>query len=316
MKVIRLIVLIFAIILPTLSRAAAVDSTVVTMRKAAPAFVRVGTSAVVNIALTEILKSSVHQMRPDRSDNDSWPSRHTSWAFTAASIAAHEFYDDSGWCAVGSHAIGDAVMMQRIYSGNHFPKDVIAGALVGLLSTEIGYAVGDLLFPGSRKPLPKVYSDWIPGLDVTTTAIFPLNGGAKGYESGTGVLTSLRLNLPFSEKWGFASALNFRSMPMYLTDKYMSMVNSTGLSLGVMWRSDLSDSRFAFESRLMPGFTKNFDADNVPHPSWSFTVDLSGGVDYRLTEDFSVGAEIGYSYWALRRGQHSINAGIYTRVMF
>ena len=89
--------------------------------------VRIGSSAAINLALTEALKSSVHEMRPDRHDNHSWPSRHTSWAFTAASVLSHELYDRSAWWVVGSHTVANAVALQRTFSNRHFPKDILGG---------------------------------------------------------------------------------------------------------------------------------------------------------------------------------------------
>ena len=64
--------------------------------------IQIGTGAVATIGLTQILKASVNEMRPDRSDNNSFPSRHASWAFAGASVIANELYWHSPWWVLGS----------------------------------------------------------------------------------------------------------------------------------------------------------------------------------------------------------------------
>ena len=49
---------------------------------AAPVVARIGLAVSVNAGMTELLKSSIDEWRPDHSAQDSWPSRHTSWAYT------------------------------------------------------------------------------------------------------------------------------------------------------------------------------------------------------------------------------------------
>ena len=81
------------------------------------------------------------------SDGDyvnSFPSGHTTVAFTGASFATYMFanyHPHSPWIlpmAVGSYAFAAATAALRVLSGNHFITDVIAGAAIG---TAIGIAV-------------------------------------------------------------------------------------------------------------------------------------------------------------------------------
>ena len=315
MKKLKVILLILTVLMSGMSlRAFEIDS--IKTNRLTPMVVRIGSSAAINIGLTEISKSTIHQARPNFSGNDSWPSRHTSWIFTAASITTHELYCKSAWWVVGAHAVADAVAMQRVLSNNHFPKDVLGGAMIGLLSAEAGYYISDLLFPGSRVALPQVAADWLPSLDVTTTAFFPLCGGTNGYDGRTSVGTAIRMNMPITESFGFTATTAMRSTPMYGSHGYCSTISSAGLSLGLTGYADLPFNRWSAEGRVMPGFVYNFDGEVVEHPSCSFTFDITLGMNCRLTDDLAIGTEVGYLYWSLQRGMSAIQLGVFTRKLF
>lgn len=316
MKRFSLILALVALLLPNTVFAAERGDSVAAHRRVAPYAMRIGASVAFNAGLTELLKSSIHEMRPDRSDNDSWPSRHTSWAFNLMSVAAHELYGYSGWWVVGAHTAANAVAVQRLLSGNHFPKDVLGGAAVGIISTELGYLLSDLIFPGSRQPLPYVASDFLPTLDATTTALFPLTGGAEGVSARTGMNTSIRSSLPLSDCFGVTAAVNMRSMPMYAAGQYLTHLDAIGFGAGVMGSIEMPWRRWSAEARLMPGFLHNFHGEGVSHPKVSFTIDITASAACALTHSTSVGFEAGYHYWALRDAVSALSVGAFTRVMF
>ncbi|MGE5087039.1 MAG: phosphatase PAP2 family protein [Bacillota bacterium] len=81
-------------------------------------------------AITESLKLTVHQERPDHSDNYAFPSGHTSSAFATATSLAYAY----GWKA-GVPAYGMAVFtgLSRIADDKHWASDVVAGAALGMI---------------------------------------------------------------------------------------------------------------------------------------------------------------------------------------
>ena len=79
--------------------------------------------------LTQVLKEAVPEQRPDDEDNQSFPSEHAAESAAAALIIAREY---SGGVAAGAWALAGAIGLARIESGKHFPRDVAAGALIGL----------------------------------------------------------------------------------------------------------------------------------------------------------------------------------------
>lgn len=282
---------------------------------AAPVVASAGTAIVANAALTELLKRTIHETRPDGSGHNSWPSRHTSWAFTGASVLAHELYRLSPWWVSAAHVAADAMAMQRVMSGCHYPKDVLGGAAIGLLSGEIGYFVRRIIYPRSTRPLPQASADWIPGIDVTTSALFPVSGPAHGMSARTGVMSAIRLSLPLAEWWGPAVQVDIRSMPIYHGGAYTDMMDGLGLSAGAAF-SWSRDGRWAPHARIMPGVVRNFHTADVPHCGWAFSLEAAGGVYCQLTPGLALGAEGGYMMWAVHRPVSALTLSLITRACF
>lgn len=79
-------------------------------------------------AVTYGLKHLVGEQRPDESDDNSFPSGHTSSSFAAAATL-HKRY---GWeVGLPAHAVAAFVGVARVKADKHFLHDVIAGAVIG-----------------------------------------------------------------------------------------------------------------------------------------------------------------------------------------
>ncbi|MDE6288685.1 MAG: hypothetical protein K2M00_07885 [Muribaculaceae bacterium] len=314
MKHTTIIILLLSILSAPAIKATEADSSSVSHR-AAPYVVRIGSSLVINAALTEVLKASIHEMRPDRRNNRSWPSQHVSWTATVGSIVSHELYQRSPWWVLGSHAVTGGMMMERTFSSNHYPKDVLGGLAVGLVSTEIGYFIGRAIFPGSMPRIPAAVSDFMPAVDVVTTAFFPV-GGKNDISGGTGVSTAVRGTLPMADHWGVTAALNLSSVPLYENKKYVSMVDGLGFSLGATGYTDMPGKRFFAEGRALVGVMRNFHGAGISRPRCSFTFDVTAGAGCALTPTLSLGLETGYHYRYLGNVNSSICLGLFTRASF
>ena len=86
-------------------------------------------------AVTEGLKYSIHSVRPDGTDDHSFPSGHAGVAFAGAELVRMEY--GWGWGA-GAYAVATSVAALRLYNGRHWLSDVFAGAGIGILSAHIG----------------------------------------------------------------------------------------------------------------------------------------------------------------------------------
>jgi len=84
------------------------------------------------IATTYTLKHIVREKRPNSDDKDSFPSNHTSSAFSGATFI-HQKYGLK--YAILPYISATYVGYSRVHSNNHYTKDVIAGALIGIASS-------------------------------------------------------------------------------------------------------------------------------------------------------------------------------------
>ena len=94
----------------------------------------------INNTLTSNLKNLARVERPyGNQDYSSFPSQHTSAAFAAATFMHREYGGRSVWYSVGGYSVATATAAIRVLGNKHWASDVLAGAGVGILSTEMAY---------------------------------------------------------------------------------------------------------------------------------------------------------------------------------
>lgn len=107
-------------------------------------------SNIIMATAVNATKYSVKEMRPDNSTRNSFPSGHTATAFVAATVLHKEYgLTRSPWYSVGGYAVATATGVMRVLNNRHWISDVMAGAGIGIMSTELGYFVTDLIM-GNR----------------------------------------------------------------------------------------------------------------------------------------------------------------------
>lgn len=93
-----------------------------------------GTDLVKGVALdfaaVTLLKEIIRRPRPDSSDRRSFPSGHTSGAFTMSTILARHY----GWkVGIPAYLLATATAFARIEDNKHRLSDVVAGATIGIV---------------------------------------------------------------------------------------------------------------------------------------------------------------------------------------
>ena len=143
-----------------------------------------GAAVAIQAGITNALKYTLRRERPDGRANNSYPSGHTATAFMCAHMLHKEYGETmSPWISVGGYGIAATTGIFRVIANRHWCSDVMAGAAVGLFSTEVAYGLTDILFGehGLRKPvvapdtgeMPEwkfsLYSDYSIRADVFTS---------------------------------------------------------------------------------------------------------------------------------------------------
>ena len=111
--------------------------------------VSAGLSYATMALLVNTIKYTSSEMRPDGSTRNSWPSGHTATSFVGATILHKEYgLTRSPWFSVLGYGVATATGIMRVLNNRHWVSDVLSGAGIGILSTELGYALGNLIFKG------------------------------------------------------------------------------------------------------------------------------------------------------------------------
>lgn len=150
-------------------------------------------SAAIMAGFVNGIKYTTSEMRPDGSTRNSWPSGHTATAFMAATILHKEYgLTRSPWYSVGAYTLATATGVMRVLNNRHWVSDVLSGAGIGILSTELGYGLMDLLF----KNRGLLRNDMISYPDLRATPSFFAIEMGMGLGNRNLVLPPFQYNIP------------------------------------------------------------------------------------------------------------------------
>lgn len=108
-----------------------------------------GTGMVAEASMVRSIKYAAHELRPDGSAYNSFPSGHTATAFLGAELVRLEY----GWgYGAAAYAVAAGVGALRVYHSRHWVSDVLAGAGIGILSARIAW----WLLPTERRCLDRL----------------------------------------------------------------------------------------------------------------------------------------------------------------
>lgn len=240
---------------------------------------------VVNAAATEVLKHTVHKMRPDRSDNRSFPSRHTSWAFAVSSAVSTQLGGLSPWWSVGSYALASAVGYQRVYSHRHFTSDVIGGAGIGIVSAEIGNLIARAIF--HRHYSWGAENDFRPTFGLSSGILWPV-GSLNHRDLNAIYITGIRGSWAMSERWGESVQVDFAST----WSKDGGRMSAWMLNAGLFYRVPITHS-LVFEPEIALGYAHLMST--VGAVRHRMVIKPTFSLNYRLTRNWSTALNTGYT---------------------
>lgn len=100
----------------------------------------VGSFCVTGAAVF-LLKEFTDVQRPNRKDFDSFPSGHAAKAFMGAELLRREFKDTSPAIGYAGYAAATVTSLLRVKHSEHWLPDILVGAGIGILGTQVAYWV-------------------------------------------------------------------------------------------------------------------------------------------------------------------------------
>src|SRR4030095_11150167 len=101
-----------------------------------------GAAESIKYLISDNLKKLTHEHRPaPYTGNHSFPSGHTSTAFSSAEFLHSELKDSLPVITYSGYVAATVVAAIRVMKNRHWLKDVVVGAAVGIISTKLAYAL-------------------------------------------------------------------------------------------------------------------------------------------------------------------------------
>lgn len=92
------------------------------------------------------IKTHHRVLRPDATNYFSFPSGHTAAAFMAATLLYKEYGFKGYWVGLVAYAAAIVTGFTRILNNRHWLFDVIIGAALGILLTDLAFRLVQLIF--------------------------------------------------------------------------------------------------------------------------------------------------------------------------
>lgn len=257
----------------------------------------------------EGLKRVVGETRPDATNNRSFPSGHTAWSFLGATMIERELGWRSPWYTFGGYTFASAVAMQRVVDCRHFPVDVAGGAVIGVVTGHLGYFIGDKIF--GNKQLENKYTmlsvddENQSFLSLETGMSFNLSTLSNGdykISREPSLNIGVKYGMPIGVHWGASAGVVMRSTPIFFESQtcertYVAPENAVGVELSPYYRTQLS-RRFSLNADVSCGYYRNFSLKSIERAIVAnddfVTARVDVGSTYRLNDEMSVGATLGY----------------------
>ena len=275
-------------------------------------------SALLMGSVVFSLKQTTHVMRHDGSNDHSFPSGHTATAFMTATMLAKEYGHKSPWIGIGAYSVATAMGLMRMANNKHWLSDVLTGAGIGILSTELGYYLADLIFKekGIRRFTDnEAFDRWdkpsffglyigmnipLSGYDIDERHEFSTSSGSTAGVEGAWF---------FSPYIGLGGrfAMSNTAIIVNGTEAEANTFDAISLSAGSYFSYPLS-SRFSIGSKLLGGFVHypklQFHDITVPQRNgFSFGSGLS--LTFRATEYYGMKLFLNYNLMPSHSRRHA-----------
>ncbi|MDR3026545.1 phosphatase PAP2 family protein [Chryseobacterium sp.] len=232
-----------------------------------------GTSLAIMAILVNSIKYTAKVERPDGSKNNSFPSGHAAMAFTNASFLHKEYGMVNPAYSIAGYGSAAITGLGRNLNNRHWVPDILAGAGIGIISTELGYFFIDKIYKNkgdNLSILSRIQGNDYPsfltlkmGTALGTTNF--LRESELDDKKQIGFEGGLEGAYFFSKRWGVGADLTFSSFPI----KSQRINFDDGQDFG---NHEIKTQSMGFlAAGIGPYFSHEFS------DKWQLTLKLTGG---------------------------------------
>lgn len=246
-------------------------------------------------ALVNGIKYSARVMRPDGTTKNSFPSGHTATAFMNAAFLHKEYGPVNSMYSVLGYTMSTYTGISRSLNNRHWLSDILAGAGIGILSTELSYRIIDSFY----KNKGDYFTSFDGKIEIENPSFISARMGQAFYIDMS-TLESLGLEgavegaFFFNKKWGIGGEIAFMHMPFGretfdlftegeqiegLTDTEVD-IQSIGLTTLLMggYYSKFIGKKFILQGKLLTGPGIGVGGD----------IDIKGKLEENPNEEISI----------------------------
>ncbi len=273
-------------------------------------------SVALMAAAVNSIKMTSNVMRPDGSSRNSFPSGHTATVFMAATMLHKEYgLTRSPWYSIAGYSIATFTGISRQLNNRHWLSDVMVGAGIGILSTELGYFFADLIF--KEKGLKRKNLEFKPADSERPPTFFGYNIGlslALGKHDtpegihlsmGTGASAGFEGAYFFNTHFGIGARLRVCSISTTLDAKHIPGAQSIQPAVSDVLSTDAGayfsypfTSRWRIESKLVMGAQYSSGSTATAYFPNNETQELKSIDMIRIHEfhSFGIGTGLAHTY--------------------
>lgn len=226
-------------------------------------------SAALMVGSVELLKRTTDYRRPDGSDYRSFPSGHSAMAFMMATMLRKEYGCVSPLYSIGGYALATYTSMSRVVSNRHWTSDVLCGAGIGIISTEIGYYLSELIFKenGDSFIINEENKPFSLGLNFgmsLASCDYNLSEAAT-ISIGNGTASGITASYSINKYLSLDGQVNYNLFPIKSESEYKSkMLQNINVLAGVSGNYSFSTG-IGIGARLLGGYNNflNVRVDNI-----------------------------------------------------
>lgn len=160
------------------------------------------TGSVAAFVLSHGCKWAFDRVRPDGSRANSFPSGHTTTAFLTATWLQKEYGERLPWlCGIG-YGVATLTAQQRILRNKHWTTDTMAGAVVGVISAEIGYWLSDIIL---GKHNYRFFDEFTYDTSLKYWEASYWYSRRLAFDGRHGAAAAMQVQAPLGPSWGIAA---------------------------------------------------------------------------------------------------------------